>query len=210
MRLLPVVLLTVLGCGKKGDAPATTKEGPALVKDREPSAAVAAAWRKAGGHYGGMRMTRFGSLSLMPYDEPGAADRRDSLSADELPAFGFNEVPAGRLAELPAVGVPFGLLFEKMTDDGLKKLVGLRQLKRLALLGSELTDAGLKELAKLSELEALDLGNNQLTDAGLKELAVLPHLQALYVRSRKMTDTGLAALSGLKELRWLGMLGAGI
>lgn len=98
-----LVLLVSPGCRNEKKDPPAAKEPPA-VKGQEPSPAVVAAWHKVGAYYGGMKMRRFGNLSLMPRDGPGAPEPRDRPTPDELPAFGFDETSTQRLAELPAVG----------------------------------------------------------------------------------------------------------
>src|SRR5262245_3746722 len=142
LSIFLLILLVAPGCKNEKDFPQIDKKSPPAAKDREPSASVAAAWFKAGGHYDGMKMTRFGNLRSMPRAEPGAPEPRDGPTADELPAFSFDGVPAQRLAELPAIKVPFGIMFKGTTDEGLKKLAGVRDVRYLALLNTGVTDAG--------------------------------------------------------------------
>ena len=82
----------------------------------------------------------------------------------------------------------------KITDEGLKDLAKLQNLKTLFLGGTKITDAGLKEVTKLQKLKWLDLVNTQITDAGLKELVKLRDLQLLDLYGTKITDTGFAEL----------------
>ena len=77
----------------------------------------------------------------------------------------------------------------KVTDAGLKVLVGLESLQSLCL-PSSVTDAGLKELARLKSLQSLDISGTQVTDAGLKELAGLK-LRHLEIPDSAKTDLGL-------------------
>jgi hypothetical protein len=74
-------------------------------------------------------------------------------------------------------------------------LAELKNLQKLGLGGTKVTDAGLKELVGLKSLQTLDLRFTKVTDAGLKELAGLKSLQRLGLHSTKVTD------AGLKELR---------
>jgi hypothetical protein len=58
----------------------------------------------------------------------------------------------------------------KVTDAGLKELVGLRNLTSLSLAYTGVTDAGLKELAAYKRLTSLELGGTKVTEAGVGEL----------------------------------------
>ena len=82
----------------------------------------------------------------------------------------------------------------QVTDSGLKKLVGLKQLQTLQLGRTRVTDAGLKEMSALKQLQTLYLGSTKVTDAGLKELAGFKQLEKLYLAETQVTDPGVAAL----------------
>ena len=58
----------------------------------------------------------------------------------------------------------------KITDESLKDVAKLQQLKWLKLINTQVTDEGLKEVAKLQQLETLDLGETKVTEAGVAEL----------------------------------------
>jgi len=58
----------------------------------------------------------------------------------------------------------------KITDEGLKELVRVKNLETLFLDGTGITDVGLKELYKLNELKILYLRNTKVTKKGVKEL----------------------------------------
>jgi RNA polymerase sigma factor (sigma-70 family) len=195
---------------------------PAQPAVPEPPADVIAAWTKAGASYGSLKEDAFGALVLTTGVRPGP---------EEVPAFQFTRAPARRLADLPVVGVSFGLQLQgawvtgaglqelaglrhlevldlvrsRVTDAGLKELAGLRPLRRLYLSSSKVTDAGLKPLAGLTQLQALSLFNTQTTDAGLKELAGLAGLQRLYLGRTGVTDAGLKELAGLRHLQNLDL-----
>ena len=57
-----------------------------------------------------------------------------------------------------------------VTGAGLKEIVGLKELRTLAITGDKVTDVGLQELAGLKELQTLVIGGDLMTDAGLKNL----------------------------------------
>jgi internalin A len=82
---------------------------------------------------------------------------------------------------------------EKVTDERLKELLGLKQLQSLTLYRTAVTDAGLKGLAGFPRLQSLSLFATGVSDAGLKEISGLKQLQSLN-RARSRPD--LRALPG--------------
>ena len=62
-----------------------------------------------------------------------------------------------------------------MTDDHVKNVAGLKNVKSLILSGFSLTDACLPHLAKMKQLEKLSLYTTKITPEGAKKLnAALP------------------------------------
>lgn len=82
----------------------------------------------------------------------------------------------------------------KITDDGLKAVEGLKNLRKLHLENTKITDAGLAHLKNLSNLEYLNLYGTQVTDAGLEQLVGLKNLRALYLWQTKATPQGVEKL----------------
>ncbi|HXE54185.1 MAG TPA: c-type cytochrome domain-containing protein, partial [Tepidisphaeraceae bacterium] len=82
----------------------------------------------------------------------------------------------------------------KVTDDGLKALESLPNLRKLHLENTKVTDAGLTHVKGLSNLEYLNLYGTQVTDAGLADLDGLKNLKALYLWQTKVTPAGVAKL----------------
>jgi Leucine-rich repeat (LRR) protein len=97
-----------------------------------------------------------------------------------------------------------------MTDDGLKTLSPMKDLRRLDLSATKVTDSGLKELAKFKNLEYLDLSYTAVSNAGLKDLAALGSLKILILSHARITDAGIADLAGLKGLEKLDVYGTGV
>jgi hypothetical protein len=88
-----------------------------------------------------------------------------------------------------------------VSDDGLKHLAGMKELRRLMLHGVKIVGPGLAHLKDSSQLERLDLGGTDLNDSGI------PHIVANFKRLRrfdflhtKVTPEGLLQLA---ELLWL-------
>jgi internalin A len=152
--------------------------------------------------------------------------------AGAVPAFKLRFGKGGELAKLPDPGVPFGLDFHccsvkgpelkelaglknlhslnigaslVLTDEGLREVSALKNLRGLYIFYAPVTDGGLKSLAALTELRALDLSHTQVKGEGVKELAGLKNLQALNLSYTRVTDAGLKEIAGLKNLRWLSL-----
>ncbi|MCE9555242.1 MAG: hypothetical protein K8T91_17975 [Planctomycetes bacterium] len=103
------------------------------------------------------------------------------------------------------------VIFRQLTDEDLRHLAGLRNLKYLSLAGAELNDAGLKHIAAVRSLETLDLSRTHVTDEGLVHLAQLPNLEELVMRfNPQITDRGLAHLRQCRKLRVLYLDGTHI
>jgi hypothetical protein len=160
-------------------------------------------------------LTAGGTLGVMHEFVPGLVRFKvsDRAGPGDLPAFRFDDWPLKqKLADLPAITVPFGLDFHglKVADSDVKELARLKNLRLLRLNGTQVTSAGLKHLAGLSELQAVDLGETQVSDAGLKELASLKNLQVLLLDNTKVTNEGLKELTSLKALRAVNLRKTGV
>jgi hypothetical protein len=85
----------------------------------------------------------------------------------------------------------------RTTDDSLKKLSFLKELRQLRVLnltGARITDDGLAALQRLAGLERLILNSTPVTDAGLKHLTGLRNLNNLQVIGTRVTEEGAASL----------------
>jgi thiol-disulfide isomerase/thioredoxin/Leucine-rich repeat (LRR) protein len=91
-----------------------------------------------------------------------------------------------------------------ITDEGLKTIGEIVNLKSLDLAGNKITDAGLIHLRNLTRLENLGLDNTGITEAGLANLEPLQALEDLRLYTgHRVTDVGAAHLAKLKSLRRL-------
>ena len=91
------------------------------------------------------------------------------------------------------------------TDDGMKTLDGLKDLKRLYLRNTAVSDDGLKHLSGLTRIEELDLYGVKVTDRGLESLQNLKAMRKLNLLGAEITDAGLDALTGMPHLRELNL-----
>ncbi len=91
---------------------------------------------------------------------------------------------------------------ERIRDDELVHLRGLRSLRRLSLAGLGLSDRSLEHIRSLKALEELNLSHNaDITDAGVAQLSTLDNLRCLHLD--KLGPTGLSALKDLTHLERL-------
>jgi Leucine-rich repeat (LRR) protein len=155
------------------------------------------AWRGVGANVGWMKMELGDNRPTFQVEGQGSG----------ITVFQFTEWKEGVLAKMPDPGMPFGLDLNltKMTDQGLKELVGLKSLQALYLAGTQVTDEGLKDLAGRKSLLTLDVRWTKVTVTGLKELAGLTTLQRLYLNHCGVTDAGIKELSRLKNLQILNI-----
>jgi hypothetical protein len=83
-------------------------------------------------------------------------------------------------------------------------LAGLNQLEYVALDGANQTDEGLRVLTSLTNLKELRCYDAVITDASLESIAAMSGLEIVALeKCDAITGTGLAQLSGLKSLQTL-------
>jgi len=88
----------------------------------------------------------------------------------------------------------------EITDDGLRHLAGLMNLRTLVLERTNITDHGLAQLARLPNLRHLDLSGTSVTDDGLEHLAEIEQLESLALRDTEVGDEGVARLKNIAGL----------
>ncbi len=97
-----------------------------------------------------------------------------------------------------------GLEGTAVSDAGLVHLKQLPDLENLQLGvyrdGARVTDEGLKTIGQLNNLRYLDLSGTKVTNAGLVHLRPLERLESLSLENTEVTEVGLAALHPLKSL----------
>ena len=100
---------------------------------------------------------------------------------------------------------PFTLEIEysQNTDDFLKQIAGLPNVRELFLGQNDVTDPGMQYVATLPDLESLSLHEVFIGDAGLKNLATSSRLKRLVFAPREGTKVTIDALLALPRLRSL-------
>jgi Leucine Rich repeat len=103
----------------------------------------------------------------------------------------------GQLARLDRLG----LIYSKVSDNGMHSLKGLSGLKSLDLGGTDISDAGLGQLEALTNLEYLGLIRTRVSDSGMIYLKGMTKLRTVYLDSTQVSDEGLVHLKGLTRLK---------
>jgi hypothetical protein len=94
----------------------------------------------------------------------------------------------------------------QITDDGLRRLAELKELKCLILRDARLVSrAGVAPLVKLPQLRRLELTNAPIGDAGFAQLAAVQSLEDLSVTGSGLSDESLAVASRLRNLTNLSL-----
>jgi serine/threonine protein kinase/WD40 repeat protein len=136
-----------------------------------------------------------GSIKIL-----AAGEEREVRSVDELPTEDF------QLVELHVVNNN-----KELTDDGMRNLSGLTELRLLAIGATRFTDAGLAHLTALPRLRALDIGgSSHVTDAGLAHVGRLTTLTGVGLQWMPVTNAGLEQLTTLKNLTSLALVNAAV
>lgn len=108
------------------------------------------------------------------------------------------------LRELRELDLYFAEFF---TDDGIVALTGMQKLERLNLRGTKVTSRVFEPVSKLSGLRSLDVSYSQIDDSGVDLLAELPRLERLAMGGTRIGVVALASLKALPALRHLDLSG---
>ena len=94
-----------------------------------------------------------------------------------------------------------------MTDAMLERISDLEHVVSLRLSNSKaLTDEGIKHLARMPQIRHLDLTQTGVTDRGLEVLRHLPNLESLSLVFTRITDDGIRHLRGCNALQQLNLM----
>lgn len=94
---------------------------------------------------------------------------------------------------------------EAVTDAGLARFDGCKNLESLTLRKTRLTDSGLVHLRSCEQLRHIDLAETSVTNVGLSHLKNCKRLASLSLRNTRVTDAALACASDWPELAVLDL-----
>lgn len=95
----------------------------------------------------------------------------------------------------------------RMTDDMLVRVSHLEHVTTLRLGNSKtLTDEGVRYLSRMPQLRHLDLSQSAITDRGLEVLEHLPNLQSLALVFTRVSDSGIRHLRNCHLLEHLDLM----
>ncbi|MGJ8724007.1 MAG: DUF2231 domain-containing protein [Roseibacillus sp.] len=107
----------------------------------------------------------------------------------------FSDEGLAKLEPVSGAIVDLDVKKTAVTDEGMKSVATMINLKKLMLNETKVTDAGLKTLAVLPNLESLSLFGTDVTDEGIAELAKTATLKNVYLSNTKVTKAGVEELS---------------
>jgi len=105
----------------------------------------------------------------------------------------------------------FNMPNSKLTDNGLTVIGGMTQLENLVIPShANITDAGMAKIAGLKNLSLLNLTRTQITDASMPVIAQNHSLEKLFLSFTGITDAAIPYLKQLTGLQRLDIQGKGI
>lgn len=115
---------------------------------------------------------------------------------------GYQKITDEQLRSLRDIAqqlVWLNLSYTPVTDDQMKVVSQLRQLRVLSLNNTGISDAGLSEISTLDELQSLSLVGTKVTDASIGTFVKLKKLTNLFLYQTSISDTGLKTLMQEQE-----------
>ncbi|MBX9687706.1 MAG: hypothetical protein K2X27_13445 [Candidatus Obscuribacterales bacterium] len=95
----------------------------------------------------------------------------------------------------------------QISNNGLKHLSSLKNLKKLNVSRCDIGDEGISYLLNCKGLESLDLGNTNVTDKSIELLLKLPKLDNLNLENTQVTKACLETLTRFPSLKGLNING---
>lgn len=154
--------------------------------------------------------------AIAALERKGAKVTRESNGAATVDFKGFRSRPNRRpidatLKHLHAIPQlrNLHLRHTQVTDEGLKRLAALQQLRFVNLTGcARVTRKGLARLKQVPKLQALRLSATSFGDEAVDALPT--HLTSVSFRDTRLTDAGLANLKRLSDLKLLRLDGTAV
>jgi Leucine-rich repeat (LRR) protein len=92
----------------------------------------------------------------------------------------------------------------KLTDAGMEKLAGLKNLEQFSFVGTAITGRAYAKCNDWSKVTRVSHRGSSIDDEGIKELCDhLPNLESISLAHAKFTDAGAVHLAKLKKLKSL-------
>ena len=214
-RLFPVCLISLLITGCTSEVDEISKAGSASVAEKTAPEPDDAAAVQAIADAGGTTKTNSDGQIV-------EVNLRDSMATDQTMAdirplkhvrsllLNDLEISDAGLAALADVAWPLSNLDLRgcpVTNDGLRHLTGLQNLKALRLSGSHtaatVDDGGMNAVAQISDLKVLSLDKLWVSDDGIRALSTLKHLEELYLAGTTIGDGALEFIATMPAIRKL-------
>jgi hypothetical protein len=143
------------------------------------------------------------------WEDAGATFRSEYAGG---PHFTIGKWKNGMISNLPRPNFSFSLDLtgSGITNEGLREITALHQLRSILLSENDISDQGLESISNLGDLTEIVLNKTKVSDDGLKQLAKLKKLKYLYLEDTKVSDAGIKHLVDLNELAVLYLSGTKI
>jgi hypothetical protein len=104
----------------------------------------------------------------------------------------------------PVLGLSFGKA-EALTDDSVRQISNLRELRQLHLPPATITDQQMQTLSCLSKLEDLNLRKSSVEIAGSKSFRQFRCIRKLNLSENPITDEAMQSVASCRELHDLNV-----
>ena len=115
----------------------------------------------------------------------------------------------GKLDDLQTLNLSdsFTCRNSEISDEGIRYLSNLNQLRVLYLARTRITNDGLRHVRSLGELEEIDISNTAVGSSGMAHLRNLESITALNLDGTRVDDAGLIHIGKLHKLESLSLGG---
>ncbi len=131
----------------------------------------------------------------------GLVELNDFAGPAEITDVGLNHLR--NMTNMQCIGRGISRVMGRVTDNGLRSIGALTEMRQLDLENSQVTDNGLRSMLAMTELRQLDLENSRITDEGMKIIGQMRNLVTLSLCKTKITDVGIREIANIKGLRSL-------
>jgi hypothetical protein len=132
-------------------------------------------------------------VGLVVEFDPDTDSTLFTLSMRFPPAF-VNDQAMARLAPRAEAFSRLSLVGSDITDDGIRHLGGMRNLRSLVLQRTGIEGSGLAHLQSLPRLEVLNLSHTRVDDEGALNLLRMPALREVFLFGTAVSDSLMEAL----------------